>query len=121
MDEAKAILGKLASGVEKVVVALEAATDKASAESAAATIKSTSAELSALEPKAKELEAKLSEAETTAMETAAEAALNPLMGRMTEVMQKVMANPETAEALMPAMEALTKAMAAPGAGAPPNP
>jgi hypothetical protein len=115
IDQAKEILGKLTSGIEKVVVALEAVTDKASAETAAATIKSVSAELSTLGPRANELEAKLSEAEKTAMETAAEAGMKPLMGRMTEVMQKVMTNPETADVLMPAMDAFNKAMAPPSA------
>jgi len=116
LEQANEILGKLTSGIEKVVVALESVTDKASAEAAAATIKSASAEISALGPKAKELEAKLSEADKTAMETAAEAGMKPLMGRMTEVMQKVMTNPETADVLMPAMDGFNKAMAPPADG-----
>lgn len=115
IDEAKDILGKLTAGIEKVVVALESVTDKASAETAAATILGVSTEISTLGPKAKALDGKLSEADKTAMETAAEAGMKPLMGRMTEVMQKVMANPETAEVLMPAMEAFNKAMAPPSA------
>ena len=115
VDQAKAILGKLTAGMEKVVVALEAVTDKASAETAAATIKGVSTEIATLGPQAKELETKLTEADKTAMETAAEAGMKPIMGRMTAVMQKVMANPETAAILMPAMESFNKAMAPPSA------
>lgn len=115
VDQAKEILGKLTAGIEKVVVALEGVTDKASAEAAAATIKAVSTELGALGPQANELESKLTEADKTAMETAAEAGMMPLMGRMTAVMEKVMANPETSAIIMPAMEAFNKAMAPPSA------
>jgi hypothetical protein len=113
LDQSKEILGKLTSGIEKVVVALEGVTDKASAEKAAATIKGVAAEIGTLGPKAQELETKLSEEDKTAMETAAEAGMMPLMGRMTAVMEKVMSNPETSEVLMPAMEEFNKAMAPP--------
>lgn len=113
MEQAEQILGKLTSGLEKVVVALESVTDKDSAEAAAATIMSVSAEISALGPQAKDLQTKLSDAEQDAMENAAEAGMKPLMGRMTEVMQKVMVNPETADVLMPAMDAFNQAMAPP--------
>ena len=114
-EQADALLGKLAGGLETTVVALESITDKASAEAAAAKIKKASTELSALAPQAQALKAELSEEDSQAMETAAMEKMKPLMGRMTTVMQKVMTDPEVGEILMPVMEDFRKAMAPPSA------
>lgn len=112
-EKADELLTKLSAGFEKTVTALESVTDKASAEAAAIKIKEASAELSALSSQAKALESELSEEEKKAMETSAMKKMEPLMGRMTEVMQKVMTIPDAAEVLMPAIQDFQKAMSSP--------
>ena len=113
LDEAKTLLGTLSKSLEKVVTTLEGVTDKASAETAAATIKSVSAELKSLTPKAQAIKETLPDADKQAMETEAMPAMKPWMGRMSEVMQKVMADPEVASVLGPVMNEFSQAMAPP--------
>ena len=115
MEKAEALMTKLSGGLETAVVALESITDKATAEAAAAKIKTVSAELSALAPQAQALKTSLSEEDAKAMETMSMEKMKPLMGRMTEAMQKVMTNPETGDILMPVMDEFRKAMAPPRA------
>lgn len=112
-EKADALLVKLVAGVEKTVVALESVTDKASAEAAAVKIKEAGAELSKLVPEVEVMKKELSEEDNTAMKASAEAAMTPIMGRMSEAMQKVAANPEVSEVLMPAIMEFQKAMTPP--------
>lgn len=112
MQKSQALLAKLTTSMEKIVVAIESATDKASAEKAAASIKETSAELRALAPQGKSLKKELTEAEDKTMEADAQKALEPLMERMAKAMEKVMLNAEANEVLMPAIEEFQKSMSA---------
>lgn len=118
LEAAKGLLAKLASGLEKTVVALEGVTDKASAESAAKTIKEVSEELKALGPQGEKMKDSLSEEEQKAMEESAMATMKPLMGRMTDAMQKAMSDPEAAAVLAPVMQEFSQAMSPPRAPAP---
>lgn len=120
LEEGKRVFSGLSSGLEKAVTALESVTDEASAKQAAETIKAVSAELNALKPKAAEVKALLTEEEAKQLETHAMESMQPLMGRMTVVMQKVMADAKTGDLLAPVMEDLRKAMAPPRAVEPPS-
>ncbi len=115
LDQSKALLGKLMVNMEKLVVALEAVTDKATAETAATKIKEIGAEMRTLAPQAKELKDKLTEEEKKTMKTASEEAMKPIQERMEKVMGKAMADSEVAAILMPAMMEFGKSLQADGA------